>query len=165
VLRGTGPLPHTLKDSPSFSACFGVSGGKRVGDVSAGKCRRTNSKVARDFLSNDPYRRGMSQRLTEATVLCQLFPGPLGWCCHWPWKIEGHKYASNGASKTDGPISECGKGCWPIVPFGRRAEWDRKAPFCKNEPENLLKTMDRRLKTGSNEPKNKAEKLIRVNTR
>jgi hypothetical protein len=45
----------------------------------------------------------------------------------------------------------------------KRAKWDRKRSFCKNEPEKLLKTKDRHPKMGQNEAKNEAENLLKTN--
>jgi hypothetical protein len=40
--------------------------------------------------------------------------------------------------------------------------WDEKDVILKNEPEKLLKTKDRHLKTNRNEPENEAEKLLKT---
>ena len=46
-----------------------------------------------------------------------------------------------------------------------RRKWDKKCIFCKNEPEKLLKTKDRHLKMGQNEPENEAENLLKTKGR
>jgi hypothetical protein len=43
-----------------------------------------------------------------------------------------------------------------------RRKWDKKCIFYKNEPEKLLKTKDRHLKMGQNEPENEAENLLKT---
>jgi hypothetical protein len=44
------------------------------------------------------------------------------------------------------------------------AKKQKRIPFLKNEPENILKIKDWRTKTNPNEPKNEAEKLLKTRT-
>jgi hypothetical protein len=69
-----------------------------------------------------------------------------------------------GRRRAWGEIGVCGTTFVGSRSLGSDFAWDKNTHFCKNEPEKLLKTNDRLPKMGQNEPKNEAEKLLKIHT-
>jgi hypothetical protein len=72
--------------------------------------------------------------------------------------VRGNREASMERGEMRGKHGQQGSFSRP----SKRSGWDRKTDFCKNEPEKLLKTKDRHLKMGQNEPENEAEKCFEI---